>query len=114
MDYPALKFWLDVVQLAGTFAIGVYVWMSNRQRVTTDAIDRLEGHVDGRLDDHHERLARLEQDLEHAPTHDDLGQLYERINGLKESVQELSGEFKGVRHLLNVIHQHMLHSSRHE
>lgn len=68
----------------------------------------IKDDVDKRIDDHAERLSRLETQSEQAPTHDDLGNLHDRINDLAKSVNTLTGEFAGVKNVLGLIHQHLL------
>lgn len=43
-----------------------------------------------------ERMARMEQDIERMPSHDDLARLYNKLNALSEGVSGLSGKIDGI------------------
>lgn len=108
MDMELVKFGFDVLQFLMTGGVAIYVYLSNKDRVTNDRIARLEDDLDDRLDGQGERIAKLETLSEQSPTHDDLGGIHEKINQLRSEVGMLSGEFVGVRNLLNTIHNHLL------
>lgn len=130
MDYPLLDFTLKAANLGVSVGVGLYVWLSNRNRVTHARITelqektskniaelkydfnrdltRLEDEVDLRLDGNGAQLARLEEAGKHAITKDDLGLIYERVNEVAASLSQLKGEFSGYNHTLKLIHEHML------
>jgi archaellum component FlaC len=64
--------------------------------------------IDKQLANHRERIGRLEKASEVGPTHKDLSDLHERMNGIAEDLSLLSGEFKGVSHLLKTIHNFLM------
>lgn len=108
MDMELMKFGFQVLQFVLTGGICIYVYLSNKDKVTNSRIGKLEHDLDDKLDGQGERIARLETRVENSPTHDDLGGIHEKINQLRAEVGHLSGEFVGVRNLLNTIHQHLL------
>lgn len=108
MNYDMLKFWFDVLQFAGTILIGVYVWLSNRHRVTAERITKLEDDVDRRLDTHTDRLTALEVSAAAAPTHDDLKILHKRLTDMNGELQKLAGNSMQVSRTVELIHQHLL------
>lgn len=108
MGYGEIKIWIDLLQWLTTAAVGLYVYAVNRHRVTNERISALESHVDERLDDHSDRLARLEQDARHAPSHDDLKRLHKRLDDMNGELKEMRGEFYAVNRTLSMIHQHLL------
>ena len=130
MDYPFLDFGLKVANLAVSVGVGLYVWLSNRNRVThtritalqessdlamkeikegaTRNVETLRNDFDGRLDAHGKQLARLEEAGKHAITKEDLGLIYERVNDVSESLSQLKGEFSGSNNTLKLIHEYML------
>jgi hypothetical protein len=67
---------------------------------------------DKQLSNHRERIGRLEATAKVSPSHDDLTELHKRINGIATGVSELSGEFKGVNHMLNVIHDFLFNGGK--
>lgn len=130
MDFEAIKLAVQIGQFLLTGGVGIYVYMSNKDKVTntriteleraTNAsiktyeqdsdtrIQTLEESIDKRLGDHAVRIARLEERAENAPTHDDLGELHEKINGVNEHLKTMSGEFTSFKGLLITIHDYIL------
>ena len=69
----------------------LYTYFANRNRVTNERITslqaslqtRIEGmrsDMDNRMDNHGDRLARVEKDVQHAPSHDDLKRIHARMD----------------------------------
>jgi len=108
MDVEWMRFGFEVLQFIATGILSAYVYQSNKDKVTNDRIGKLENDLDYKLDGQAERITRLETRAENSPTHDDLGGIHEKINQLSTQVGLLSGEFIGVRNLLNTIHHHLL------
>jgi hypothetical protein len=117
MNFEAMDFGLKVCNLLGTMVVGVYVWLSNRNRVTNERITALQEHTDNgitgvrvdsahriddldraieaRLDRHGNQLAQLEAHRQNAPGHNDLKRLHERIDGFSSDIARLEGNFVG-------------------
>lgn len=91
-----------------TWAVALYMYLVNKNKVTNERIGRMEDDFDGKLAAHADRLARLESRAEQAPTHEDLADLYEKVNRVDAGVAALGGQFDGVRRLLATIHEHLL------
>lgn len=108
LNYDAGKFWIDLVQTIFLAAVGLYGWISGRHRVTEERLKGLAVEMEGRLDDHGDRITRVEAYTESLPTHTDMGKLYESINAVRSSVDQMTGEMKGVKSSLTLIHQHLL------
>ena len=106
------KLIFSVAQFLLTGGVGIYVYISNKNKVTNDRITTLEGDIDTKLDNHGERVATLEVEIRKAPSHKDLSSIHEKINRVSEGVNALNGEFGGVRRLLDTIHQHLLSGGR--
>lgn len=64
--------------------------------------------IDHELQDHGERIARMEAAAEKSPTHDDLSGLRRRIDEVAGLINGLQGEFKGANHTLGLIHAFLL------
>jgi len=108
MDYQSFSFWFGVIQWLTTVGVWIYVWNVNRNRVTDERISALEEHVDTKIDGHADRLARLEQDARHAPSHNDLKRLHQRLDEVNGELKEMRGEFSAANRTLSLIHQHLL------
>lgn len=103
MNYQALTFWFSVGQWVVMIALTIYVWLSNRQRVTLGTIDQVrtavfEGidanHV--RIDHNRDRIIVLEQQLKVAPTSHEVSGLGLQIAALDGDMRALREELKGV------------------
>lgn len=102
-DWLSLGF--QILQALLTLCIGIYVYVSNKNKVTEDDFDE-------RLDRHGLRITKLETRAENSPTHDDLKSIHEKVNQVNTNISTLSGEFSGVRNLLNTIHHHLLENGK--
>ncbi len=83
MNYEALDFWWKVGITVMHAGVWLYLYLLNRNRVTNERIGKMEDSMTSTLGTHSDRISRLEKDVSHSPTHDDLGKLYERMNGLE-------------------------------
>ena len=90
MDLEIFKFGFQVLQFLLTGGIGVYVYLTNKDKVTNDRISRLEDDIDTKLDVQGERIAKLEANAEKAPTHNDLASIHEKINGVSDDVANMT------------------------
>jgi hypothetical protein len=95
-----------------TWGVALYMYLANKNKATNSRIGELERDMEAKLDAHADRLARVEQDLRHAPTHDDLKRLHARIDDLAGGIRGLEGEFKGANHTLQLIHSYLLHGGK--
>ena len=111
VDYSALRFWFDVGQFFLTCAIGVYVWMSNRQKVTATRIKKMEADVGEGLLSHGNRLTKLESDSGHIPSRLEMGSLSDKISGLSRELGKLEGRLTGINRAVDLMNEHLLNRS---
>lgn len=88
-------------------------------RESLRAVDKARREADERLDEHDARLSKVESECCHLPKHDDLGRVYDRINGVDakvgqvgEAVAALGGEMQALRHAVNLINEHLINRDR--
>ena len=89
-DYSVLRFWLDVIQWLVTGIIAVWLMITRSKKDNAEVIATLE-----------KRIARLETIQSSMPTYEDVLRVREEVSGLRS-------EIKSSKHLLEVIHQHLL------
>lgn len=83
----------------------VWLAISGRNRVTKEALDaKLGGHSD--------RLTALERDLKHAPSHEDLKRLHQRLDEVSIGLATAVSELKSTTHILNLLHEDRLNEDR--
>ena len=108
VDYSAIKFWFGVGQYVLTIGVGLYVWLGNRFKAKTTEVELLKkslATVEG-------QVSKLETNMAHTLSHEDLGAVYERINDVSDQVSNLSGKMDGVKSGLDMIHDHLLSEGR--
>lgn len=110
MTFDEIKFGLVILGSIGSLvntAASAWLWLYVRYGDRNKEVDRkfseLRGDFDDRADEHDRRLARLEGRLDRAPTHEDLGKLYEKINATTQAVSQMAGEMKGMNDTLRLI-----------
>lgn len=119
MDYQAMDFWWKVFITLMNAGVWLYLFLLNRNRVTNERINRMETTVNETIGTHSDRISRLEKDVSHSPTHDDLGKLYERMNGLERrlsdriehvsgAVQRIEGENAAQTRILNLVYESLV------
>ncbi|MCY0966146.1 DUF2730 family protein [Parathalassolituus penaei] len=112
LDYKALGFWLQLAQAVITGMVFVYVWLTSRQKANTAAIDKLREDLHGSINALDDRLIRVERDVDHLPTHDDMSKLHTRVNEANENIKEMRGTLGQLNHTLQLMHQHMLNGGK--
>lgn len=112
MNPDTLKIVIDVAQFFLTGGIGVWLWIINRNDSTNQRINGLENVLDSRLDNHAQRITSLEAHSKTAPTHDDMGDLHERINTMAKGVDTMAGEFGALRRTVDTIHNFLLNGGK--
>lgn len=109
-----LAFWALIFQIAHallTGAVGFYVYLMKRSQVSADRLTAMERSIGTRLDGHDKRLSKVEAACLYAPTHQDLGKIYERINEVSGQVKKLNGGMEGISASVTLIHEHLLNRS---
>lgn len=66
-------------------------------------IAAVERKIDERVDVHADRLTRVEEQIKAAPTHSDLGKIYDKLNGVAESSQGVERQLQGVADNVKII-----------
>lgn len=108
LDYSALRFWLDILQLLAVVGLFVYTAFTSRTKANKAAIDRIEG----RLVEEIRRIDQATNAIANAPSHADLGKVYDRVNDVAGSVNTITGEMSAMRRTLDLMSQHMMGSGK--
>lgn len=94
-----IRVWLQLINMVGTFALGVWLYLEKRNDKTNERIDELAGKVDALDKD----VSALKTATASAPSHADLALVYKSINDLAATVNQLVGENKGQSETLRLI-----------
>lgn len=103
MDIETMKFAFQILQFVLTGGIGIYVYLSSRDKVTNERIGTLEKDLNEKLEGQGERIAKLEAVTMNAPDHKDISKVYESVNQLAATVNQLVGENRGQSDTLKLI-----------
>lgn len=104
MDYEAAKFWLQIALISMNIGVWLFVWNSNKNSVTNDKIIALEHEIETKLENHAEKLGRMDERLKVSIGHPELKPVYERMNGMQQQLSEINGKM----HTLDLIHEMLL------
>lgn len=107
-DYKALSFWWMVGQTLFVSALALYTWISNRQKANSSAIERLRDDLTSDLNELDDRVIRVETNILHLPTHEDVGRLHTRINETNESLKHIDGKLTQIDHTTKMINEYLL------
>ena len=99
METETIKLWLQAINMLGTFALGVWLYLEKRSDKTNERVTELAGRVE-QLD---KDVSAMQASAENAPNHADLGRVYESINKLAATVNQLVGENRGQSDSLRLI-----------
>lgn len=58
------------------------------------------------------RLLRLEENIKHMPTHQDLTRLHQRMDDFNAGQQKIVGSLDGLKHTMNLIQQYLLNGGK--
>ncbi len=94
-----VKVALQAINMIGTAAIGVWLYLEKRSDKTNERVASLAMQVE-RMD---KDLSALQQHAAGSPNHADLAKVYESINGLAATVHQLVGENRGQSDTLRLI-----------
>lgn len=108
MSWDEARFYLELGNIGLTAVVGLYVWITSKNRVTNARISQLESEVDGRIDSLMIRMTAQEERSKHAPTHSDFIRVHERLDKLSEEISELCGASKAMHRQLDMLNQYLL------
>ena len=88
---------VDLAQFGLLAIVGLYQWLSTRDRVRSSELNKLRADIDSVMDGHGNRLTRMDERITHVPGIAELGSLYNTLNPLRETVARLDAEVRAVR-----------------
>lgn len=91
------KLLLDGLQWLLTVGVAVTVWLRKPGEDAMNAVLALEKEIRQRVGDTTDRLTKIEVDLRHMPTSDDIGELKGSFRTLEERTRNLADGIDGVR-----------------
>ena len=108
IDWQAVAAWMAILNFVAVIGLAIYTRFVNRTKATQDQIETL-----GNLIGHHaERLGVLESERRHAPTHHDLGKIYNQLNSAAREMAVLQGTLTAIKPQLQLVSEHLLEQAR--
>lgn len=92
-----------IVNALGNLAIGAWLYLDRKGDRTNTRIDEigtrvkdLDTHMAEKLESQSGRIAHLEAHVEEAPTHADLGGLYDKVHSVDNKVSQQNGKIDSI------------------
>lgn len=108
MNYPAAMFWMNftlaVINLVGV----IYVWWTNKEKVTTAKFDELKAHIN-KVEN---SVKKIEVEVQHRPDCQYHGEFERRLDKLHGGINKVEGRLEGIGTSLDLIQQHLLSGGR--
>lgn len=123
MNYQAAQFYLNAFNIAATFLLALYVYVSNGRKATLDLMDDQEKRlsaVESAIEQHHPKevqrelhalkvtVAELSVSVRHLPNDSDIGKIHARIDKLSESVSNIQGQLGQINVNLRLISESLI------
>lgn len=108
MTGEILQLWLSILVLILTIANLVYTWFNIRHKATKENINDLTEVTNNLV----RRVSVLEDRSRTAPTHDDLGKLYEKVNSFGGKLENVSGTLEAIKGQLALINEHLINGGK--
>lgn len=103
LDLNWWKFVFDVIQLAFTVGIAIYVWILSKHKANANRINNLEQSHDDELDVIKNRLTKIETTIAHMPDKAAIGNTHKRLDDQARTLHKMEGELKGISDTSNMI-----------
>jgi septal ring factor EnvC (AmiA/AmiB activator) len=103
MDIPITLAGLQAINIVCTGATWIYLRHEKRHDKTNERLDVLSGAIERLNRD----VARVECNADAAPSHADLAKVYDSINGIAQTVNQLVGENRAQSDSLRMILNHI-------
>ena len=95
--------YLDIIYKIAMFLFTLWLFFDRKSDKTQKRISDLEECHDDRLDEHSERIIKLETVLEKMPTHKDIGTVYDEIRKVSDGVSTQSSSLAGIAATLDSV-----------
>lgn len=136
IDYTAWRFWIDLLQIGGLIALGVYSWWRDREKVTSKRFAALERQVSDRLSStahssieerrdgdcsaHKARTAEIEiglsrvgSEIRNMPNRQEMAALSHDITLLTSQIGRLEGRLEGINRVADLMNEFLINRGEH-
>jgi len=108
MDVEKIGLAIKVLEFALVVSGCIYAWWNSKTRATKQGFDE----INVRLNDHANRINLMDQQLDNAPGHREIGEVHNRVDQIGQAVTGIQGEMKQMNNTLQLIQQSLLEAKR--
>ena len=108
VNWTAIAAITGLVNTVAVIGLGGFTYWSGKSKATQKEIADLARVIGG----HAERLGVLENERRHAPTHHDLGKVYNELNATAREMAELRGALTQIKPQMQLVSEYLLREAR--
>jgi len=108
MNTELIRLVIEIMMFLATSGAGVYAYLVARNTASIEKVNKLETDVMKHISLLRSDISRLDERSKRSPTHDDLRRVHERIDSMDKTLSGIAGEFIGMRHTVNLIHDYLM------
>lgn len=108
LNYDGLRFWWQVFLALCSVVAAAYTWHVSRSRATKKGVEEIRALVAALRCEQD----RLQMEVNHLPTHADIGSVYGRLSAMEMRLSELVGSVAGMTRGLDNINTYLLNKER--
>ena len=109
LESQTLRDWLQVVSVI-FIPIGsvIYTWIATRDKDNSQHIKAVETALGSKIADHASRIDRIESDIKHLPSANDISELLSDLRAMQATQEAAHREMHGMRLAINRIEDFLL------
>lgn len=109
IDNDTIRTWLQFVAvLVMPICSMVYTWIATRDKDNSQHIKAVETALGNQIATHAGRIDRIESELKHLPSKDDISGLSSDLRGMQVELQATQREIQGIRSTTTRIEDYLL------
>jgi len=93
MNYDEMKVWVDLAQFLWIIGATIWAFWGDKDRAIRAKLSAHAASL-GTID---VRVARIEEASEHAPSHNDLTGMHEKLNEVTAKIERIGGDVRAVK-----------------
>lgn len=112
MNYTAMQFWLNLFIFASNVTVAIYIWRSNKEKVTTAKFDTLTKRIGESEKAMTSKISEMESKLERrkeCPHHPSFEARLDAMNG---SLNKVDGRLEGIGRAVDLMNQFLINGGK--
>lgn len=108
INWPLVYSLLFIAQWIVNVAVGAWLYLRKEDGGNAAAIANVKEMVVSYMEEHNVRMTRLESDVRHLPTAEEMSTIREDVAATKARTEAMTEALRRVEHQTNLIHEHLL------